>query len=91
MLRQLIAVLLFSALLIGNAHAQVCQALTNFDFNGAATSIDIGFINNVFSSDQCCSQCVKRLVCQAWTYVPAVNTCYLKTGTGSISYSIIFN
>ena len=48
--------------------------------NGA--DLPNGSVEDITSPDACCSACIARQECGAWTFVPLSELCYLKAATG---------
>jgi hypothetical protein len=77
-LRIVLSVLLSSFL--ASAIAQRCTFETNMDYFGADLS---NYPIFTATSDLCCSACQVHPVCQAWTYVPNSQACWLKYAVGA--------
>lgn len=75
-----VAVLCSSSIsLVNSQTVQQCSYESNMDYFGSDLSSYPIF---TASSDLCCSACTAHPVCQAWTYVPNSQACWLKYAVG---------
>ena len=79
-LSSLSGTLLLLAVIASFAQANQCPFETNMDYFGSDLSTYPIF---TAGSDLCCSACNVHPVCQAWTYVPNSQACWLKYSVGA--------
>ena len=62
-------------------HAATCGAVKqDTDLTGA--DLPSGIVENIVSPDACCTACIARQECGAWTFVSMSELCYLKAVSG---------
>jgi len=68
---------------IPSTMSQQCSYLQGIDIFG--NDLLLQFANTI---DQCCNACLNNVNCQAWTYVPDTQACWIKSAIGSVRQAV---